>query len=324
MSTTARPRLRLDPWSVDYDAAIQLGSPGEEPCPEVDLKVEVGTWHSVRPLPAASPAHVFFVDGVRRIEHRLLVEKGGQTLFGLLGSFAVGAVDAWHGARVCREQVARIVCVGGGCLVDPFRARLATGPGAVLFEPEAVPENTPLAPLQGLQGAMRRREAELAQQLAAEADLVLLDGPLTFAATGGPVVGFVKRQLRSYLPAGEAGLLERLATFERTPVFLIKDARHPRYSWYARIASGRTIESRLTGIVRLEAPAALGLERVRALADATASFLPRFASDAAHDPRAPHNLHPIGALESRLRHRLGDPDVIRRAIEALLHEEAVA
>jgi hypothetical protein len=33
------------------------------------------------------------------------------------------------------------------------------------------------------------------------------------------------------------------------------------------------------------------------------------------DARAPQNLLPIGALETRLRHRLGDPLLLRRSIE---------
>ena len=43
--------------------------------------------------------------------------------------------------------------------------------------------------------------------------------------------------------------------------------------------------------------------------------LPRFASRPEHDPRAPQNLLPVGALEKRLRHELGDVAYIRRLIE---------
>jgi hypothetical protein len=76
--------------------------------------------------------------------------------------------------------------------------------------------------------------------------------------------------------------------------------------------------------VRLETSAAAGLEAARARADASACLLPSCASDPAHDPRAPQNLLPIGGLESRLRHLLGDPLIVRRAIESRLHAEAVA
>jgi hypothetical protein len=76
--------------------------------------------------------------------------------------------------------------------------------------------------------------------------------------------------------------------------------------------------------VRLEAPGARGTDEAVALADLSARELPRFASDAARDPRAPQNLYPIGGLEARLKHRLGDATVVRRAIEAQLHREVPA
>jgi hypothetical protein len=173
---------------------------------------------------------------------------------------------------------------------------------------------------------MRASEAGLAERLAAQVDVVFLDGPLTYvtAAAGGPIVGFVKRLLRTYLDPAASALLPRLAVGERTPLFLVEAAREPRYSWYMRLAAGRAIDSALTGVVRLEAPSGPGLEAARGLADLSARELPRFASDPARDPRAPQNLLPIGALETRLKHRLGDHAVIRRAIEARLHEEAVA
>jgi hypothetical protein len=196
----------------------------------------------------------------------------------------------------------------------------------LVFEAVTGAESTPIAPVQGRQSAMRRAEAELAERLGAEADVVLLDGPLTFLTTSGPVLGYVKRLLRTYLPAGPSALLRTLAVGERTPIFLVvaKRGTRPRYSWYARIAAGRVIESALAGVVRLEALGGLGLGDVQALADTTARYLPRFASDASHDPRAPQNLYPIGGLEAHLRHRLGDALVIRRAIESRLHAEALA
>jgi uncharacterized protein len=48
--------------------------------------------------------------------------------------------------------------------------------------------------------------------------------------------------------------------------------------------------------------------------------LPRFASSPIRDPRAPQNLVPIGALEDELRRRLGDPVLVRRAIEERILE----
>jgi len=58
------------------------------------------------------------------------------------------------------------------------------------------------------------------------------------------------------------------------------------------------------------------------LANLTAFHLPAFASKPEHDPRAPQNLLPVGGLERRLRHEMGDALFIRRAIEDHLMREA--
>jgi len=314
--------LRLDPWGAEYEGSIQLAD--EDEVVPVDIRVESTAWVAVRPGPAPRPGRIAFVDGVRRVEHRLLIGDGERTVFGLLGSFGVGAVLVGSAARVGHETIGRVVIAGGGLGLDPFVAPV-NGRGSLLFEPRSEPETTPVAPVEGLQKAMRRSEASLAERLSAEVDVVFLDGPLTFltAGAGGSVVGFVKRLLRSYLDPSAHALLPRLEVGERTPLFLIP-GREPRYSWYLRIARGRPIEAALTGVVRLEARAARGLDAARALADLSAREVPRFASDATRDPRAPQNLFPIGGLEARLKHLLGDAAVVRRAIEAQLHSEVTA
>jgi hypothetical protein len=321
MPVTAQA-MRLDPWAAEYEGSIQIGE-DVEPA-SVDLTVERERWTAVRPGARRAAPRMAFVDGVRRIEHRVLVGEGSGTVFGLLGSFGVGAVRVDRSATVGHAILGRVLVVGGGLEPEAFVAPVLGG-SALRFEPRTEPENDPTVPVQGLQKAMRRSEASLAATLSAEVDVVFLDGPLTFLtpAARGSVVGFVKRQLRTYLDPPAHSLLPRLETGERTPLFLIA-GRDPRYSWYVRIARGRLIESSLTGVVRLEAPAERGRDEAVALADTSARELPRFASDAARDPRAPQNLYPIGGLEARLKHRLGDAAVVRRAIEAQLHREVGA
>jgi hypothetical protein len=319
----ADPRIRLDPWAAEYEGSIQIGD--EEPA-RVDIGVESAAWAPIRPGAGPPSAPIAFVDGVRRVEHRLLVEGGETTVFGVLGSYGVGATVVDGTARVARETVGRVAVTGAGLRLPPFAAPIGDGRSGVVFDPVSEAENTPAAPVEGLQKAMRAAEAGLAERLAAERDVVFLDGPLTYvtAAARGPVVGFVKRLVRTYLDPSASALLPRLGVGERTPVFLVEAAREPRYSWYLRIGAGRAIDSPLAGIVRLEARSGPGLEAARELADLSAGLLPRFSSDPSRDPRAPQNLVPIGALEGRLKHLLGDHAVIRRAIEARLHQEVAA
>ncbi|HEX5671362.1 MAG TPA: hypothetical protein VFY46_01420, partial [Acidimicrobiia bacterium] len=53
---------------------------------------------------------------------------------------------------------------------------------------------------------------------------------------------------------------------------------------------------------------------VRRTADLTAATLCRYASAAHKEPRAPQNLYPIGGLERRLHHLLGDRDLMYRSL----------
>ena len=189
-------RIRLDPWTAEFEGPVQLGD--EEPAGRVDLSVETRTWGAVQPGAAPLPRRAAFVDGVRRVELRLLIEDGPRTIFGLLGSFGVGAVEVGERAVVSHDDVGRVAIAGGGLAIEPLE--VAVGGRLVRFAPQTVPENTPVAPLDGLQAAMRRSEAALAERLAPERDVVFLDGPLSYVTQAhGPLVGFVKRLLQSYL-----------------------------------------------------------------------------------------------------------------------------
>jgi hypothetical protein len=78
----------------------------------------------------------------------------------------------------------------------------------------------------------------------------------------------------------------------------------------------------ISGILRLEVRSGVGLKKAVELADLSASCIPAFVAESYRDPRAPQNLLPVGALEQELRHRMGDPLSIRRAIEAKLFAES--
>lgn len=243
--------LRIDPWAAEYEGMVQLIEEAEPAA--VDIRVESSAWSAIRPAPAARPRIIAFVDGVRRIEHRLLVGDRERTVFGLFGSLGVGTVLVDGVARVAHETVGRVAVTGGGLRLEAFLAPIDGGQPLV-FEPRSEPDNTPVAPVDGLQKAMRETEAGLAERLSAEVDVVVLDGPLSFltAAARGRVVGFVKRLLRNYLDPAAHALLARLEVGERTPVFLI-EGREPRYSWYVRIARG--------GPSRRRSPASPGWRR---------------------------------------------------------------
>ena len=70
----------------------------------------------------------------------------------------------------------------------------------------------------------------------------------------------------------------------------------------------------MSGVVRCELPATGSVDTAIARADQVSWCLPRFASRPHKEPRAPQNLVPIAGLEHRLRHLLGDANVLERAL----------
>lgn len=245
----------------------------------------------------------------------LVTEEGSaRSVPGLLGSLAVGTVRRDAGASFGDHEVRRALVVGGG--LRPAPAEVPAGGGLLRFESHSVPGEEPDAPLLGIQELMRRAESLLAARLAISAgDLVLADGPLTYAGpTVSHVVGVIKRTVRRYLPPECEGLLGALGPGERTPLFAIGGQAGPRrLSWYCRLVPLRPPWHDRAGIVRCELWSGVGPAAAASVADRVASLLPRFAGRPS-DPRAPQNLAPVGALEEWLRHRLGHPALIRRAI----------
>ncbi len=311
-------RLRLDPWPGDYEGPFQLEESEEEPAGKIDPDVEGIAWSPIQPKRIERPEPLFFVDGVRRIDARVIADDdSGRIVHGLFGSVACGAVRVERAKAAFEEvRIRRYIVLGSGLMAQP--QVMTVGNTELAFAPYSVAETSPTAPLLGLQNLMRTEEAAIAQDHAQEAACVFADGPLTyFAAVKQRTVGVIKRLFKAYLPASNFALVPRLALAERTPLFAIIDG-YDRFSWYLRIGMPRPMDHDVAGVLRMEVRTGVGLETAVELANLSASCMPAFAGDSARDPRAPQNLLPVGALEQELRHRLGDAIAIRRAIERVL------
>jgi hypothetical protein len=130
----------------------------------------------------------------------------------------------------------------------------------------------------------------------------------------------VKSHHQAYLPAEIHRQVPTVlaAPGQRSSLFRLRDEV---WGCYLRLpTSGRV--SPWTGIVRVDVPSAGGLAQARAVADRVCGLLPRFAGIRHIDPRAPANLQPIAALETRLRHLLGDPSgAVRAAGDAAARDD---
>lgn len=306
----------VEGWAPEYGAAVEALDEFEPAVGSVDVVVEGVPWEPIGGRDDDHPV-VAFVDGVRRVDARLVLDTDEGPVPGLCGSYAVGAV-VWHR----RERRAEIVERHVGRLAVLTKGRVARIPAAgpaLEYRGESVPDDDPAALVRHFHGQMRLAEARIAEGLARLGIFVVADGPLYEPASPFEQVGLVKSHRVSYLGGDHGRVVGALGPGERTPVFTIKG--YERYSWYvclARYPGGHS----WTGIARCEAPAALPLERVAAIADRTAAVLPRVGSEPHLDPRAPQNLIPIAALERDLRHRLGEPGLVLRALRAAVQEAA--
>jgi hypothetical protein len=318
-------RVVVDAWDPSYGSA-QDGEAWSEPTATVNLDAEVpaDAWSPQRPsrpsLPCPLPSAIVFVDGVRRIDARVWVagdDGGADVEPGLCASWAAGAVR-------CAGQQATLTSweVGRGLFSASRHARdLVTAHGTFTSRMAASPSPDALSlALQERMGHSERAVTERAAgagpgHLAAGESrqdvLVVVDGPLRGRQHLPGVIGMVKTHHVAYLSGSAAAVLGALAPGERTPAFTI-GSTWTRQSWYVRLPGAG--DAPLAGVVRCECPADVGVERLTGLADLTAVLLPRFASQAHKDGRAPQNLYPIAGLERELRRRLGDAALVHRAV----------
>lgn len=296
-------RFSVETWAPEYGSPSDTGSAVDEGA-AVDVGVEVPAdrWEPIAPGPAPE-GPVLFVDGVRRVEAAVWVDEGAAgAVYGLCASYAAGAVRCDAAATLVEAVVER-----GLFTPAPSASDIDAGLASYPVRPTA--GSTPEELWLGIQQRMGDLEGRVAAAHAGDG-LVVVDGPLSHRRHVPDAVGYVKTHHVAYLPPSLAGFLPALPAGRRTPLFLTTTS-WSRFSWYGRLAAGA---GPYGGIVRCEVTADRPAAEAGRLADAVTAALPRFASSAHKDPRAPQNLYPIGGLERALRRRLGDAMVLERAI----------
>lgn len=309
-------RMYVDAWDPSYGSSFEGGEsdgPASPSSAQVDTDVEVpaAEW---APIDVSSrvrcPDVVFLVDGVRRNDAGLwTAEEDGTSYAGLAASYAAGVVRC-DLARGAAELVG--ARVGRGL----FTASPSAGEvqaGSVRYEVHRVSGTGEASKLPAaVQAPLTALEIDISSMARdGSADLLVVDGPLRNRRQLPRTIGYVKTQQKQYLPATLTPVVTSLKPGQRTPVFHLGTV-WGGWSWYLRLpgASGAP----WSGIVRVECSPELTPAEAIELAEISGATLPRFASSAYKDPRAPQNLVPIAGLERRLRGLLGDARVLHRAL----------
>lgn len=302
-------RFTVDPWDPSYGSALEATLDASEVDVNPGVEVAADSWGPIEPEARPAPV-VLFVDGVRRIDARVWIEDdAGGVEPGVCASYAAGVVRAGALAEIVATTVGR-----GVFSASRVVRSVATRYPEVTYQPYAAGDSTPEALWIAIQDQMAHREVEMAERArldAPEDALVLLDGPVTNRTHIAAAVGIIKTHATAYLPPELHRLVGDLPERCRTPLFTI-GGRGSRHSWYVRLPGGSGAP--WSGVVRCECSAEMIAADACALAERVTATIPRYASEAHKEPRAPQNLYPIGGLERELRRRLGDPDLLYRAL----------
>ncbi|WP_180903791.1 hypothetical protein [Nonomuraea indica] len=313
----------VDPWDPGYAAALAVENLAELGATSAELVLDVERpaedWKPVTPGPGArAPATLLVADGVRRIDARVWVHEPGAAMPvpGIAASYAAGIVSCGpDGADLVEIEVSRSLISA-----SPHAPEVKT-PYAV-YQPSKAAD----ASFEELSLALQRQVTQLEVDLSVRHrsrsdDLLLVDGPLRGRTHLARTVGYVKTHHTAYLPPPQSEVVAALTPGQRTPVFLMGTSWR-RHAWYVRLPVQSSAP--WAGVARCEAGADLDPAEAVRLADAVTVALPPLAGVDYKDPRAPQNLVPIGGLEKLLRHHLGDPRLLYRALRTAAGGEARA
>jgi hypothetical protein len=333
-------RFSVDGWDPGYGTSEELDDLDPSKA-EVNYEVELpeGQWQVVNPdADQAVPDALLFVDGVRRIEARVWIDDLPASATTSAGAASRAGATTGATQALCASYAAGVVCCCAGQahviavqtrrgLFTPASHATSISTWAGTYQrhdSDADTGWTAVDPLsQALQRELRQVEIDVAASARREAshvtegtDLLIVDGPLRGREHLERAIGYIKSHRKPYLKPHLNALVARLAPGQRTPVFLV-GTQWERHSWYLRLPG--PAGAPWAGIVRIECPASLPAAEAIALAGQSQATLPRFASAAYKDARAPQNLYPIAGLERELRRRLGDPRLLYRALRQAAH-----
>lgn len=300
-------RWTVDAWDPGYGSSLDVDGGLADTSTRVDIDAEVPgpEWAPRDPAALAGrPASVLFCDGTLRTDARVWIAAGdGRTRPALAASVAAGAV-------LCGGRYAEVLGLRvGRVLVSAGPTQPLPTPWGV-YEPVLASSDLDATLVAAVLAAMGRLEVEVASIAGRAAELVVVDGRLQAPGHAAGTVGYVKAHAARYLDDPQHAVVAALRPGQRTPLFRLHQVRSITLSWYLRLPGGTGHP--WAGVVRCEVADEVAPTRAAVVADHTCLALPAYASLAHKDRRAPQNLVPVGALEHRLRHALGDPGLLER------------
>ncbi len=313
--------LKIDPRPPSYDSVAEAVFASEDEGRITD-DVESDVWRPIAQRTAAAP-QIAFVDGVERRDARVSAEGEGQSLLGLLVSYAAGAICPGRQPALRHVSVQRRVVLTRGA--RPQAIRMEADNTSIEYLPAHDAEEDAESLDRTLKELRADREAEVVRCLIVDGvEMIVVDGRLP-PIRHPSAVGFIKTPHRLPLSKQEQlDVLAQLKPGERSPVFVRERSARAYYSWFLCLQPLGRLHLAFSNLALLELDDGTPRQQAIETADVTAAILPPYASSSYRDPRAPQNLLPVGQLERELRHRLGDPELLKRLMLATFTKEAPA
>ena len=222
-------RFTVEAWDPEYGAPSEADLIDSSEDVDAGVEVPVAQWRPL--LPECEPApDILFVDGVRRVDANLWIDRPGQFPgFGLAATFAAGAVRCNGAATVVAAEVRRGVFTGSEAdAVDTKVGR---------YEVMSTKGSTLEELWLGIQERMGDLEGEIAARHADTA-LMVVDGPLSHRRHVERAVGYVKtvEAVRRAATAEAAKQSQKTLQDAEASLSLLRDALEA----YARVARNRT------------------------------------------------------------------------------------
>ena len=311
--------LKLDPRPPTFDS-VASATLDEEAAGQLIDDVECAQWRAIKPEAIGEPPELAFVDGVQQVEARVSAEGEGWPTPGHIVSYAAGAICPSRTPHLHHVTVGRRVILAAGR--KSTAVRVVAHNGTFEYTPEASAGDDP----EGLDRALGALRADLEAVVVRLAlndgvGLVVVDGRLP-PITHANAVGLIKTPHRVPLTKAEQiDVLRSLDTGERSPIFVRQRSDRRSYSWFVCLRKPAPYDIGASGLALLEMDDSVPESQAVRTANVTAAMLPAYASTPHRDARAPQNLLPVGQLERELRHRLGEPDYMRRLLNKAFSEE---
>lgn len=298
--------LQVETWDPSYGTSVEVSSTDRaSESVELNEEFDISEWEPIKPTSVKKPETVFFIDGIRRYDANVWLQIDSKNYRGVCASIAAGAVRCDQNEALFENiRIERALYTSAEVTKNIELSRLGQS-----YEIRPTKDDSIETITLSIQNHLARLENLVSDSYKKE-KLVIYDGPLNQRLTPGGV-GLIKTQHIQYLPDDLLGVINRLKVGERTPYFKIT-SKISRWSSYVRLSeSGNASNS----IVRIELP---DLEqsgnKIKKMFDLVSQILPKYASEAFKEPRAPQNLYPIAGLERKMRSMLGDREILERGL----------